>query len=65
MLFTNVCQTILAFLASAFAGIQGIAEVLRAKQESHVKHFLLTEAALQAGRAAEEQVASLRSSLQR
>ena len=46
------------------AGIQSIEEVLRAKQESHVKTFLQTEAALNAGRAAEEQSNTLRSAVQ-
>lgn len=46
------------------AGFQSIEEVLRAKQESHVRHFLQTEAALNAGRAAEEQLDTLRSALQ-
>ncbi|KAL3161909.1 hypothetical protein ABBQ38_008994 [Trebouxia sp. C0009 RCD-2024] len=45
-------------------GFQSIEEVLRAKQESHVRHFLQTEAALNAGRAAEEQLDTLRSALQ-
>lgn len=44
------------------AGIQGI---LRAKQESHVKQFLLTEVALQAGHAAQQQIQALSADVQR
>ena len=47
-----------------FAGIQGIQQIVRTKQESHVKQFLLAEAALQAGRAAEECMPPLRDDLQ-
>jgi hypothetical protein len=47
------------------AGIQGIEGVLRAKQESHVKQFLLTEAALQAGHAAQQQLQALSAEVQR
>lgn len=47
-----------------FAGIQGIQQIVRTKQESHVKQFLLAEAALQAGRAAEECMPPLRDELQ-
>jgi len=47
------------------AGIQGIEGVLRAKQESHVKQFLLTEVALQTGHAAQQQIQALSADVQR
>ena len=47
------------------AGIQGIEGILRAKRESHVKQFLLTEAALQAGYAAQQQIQALSAEVQR
>ena len=47
------------------AGIQGIEGILRAKQDSHVKQFLLTEAALQAGHAAQQQTQALSADVQR
>lgn len=46
------------------AGFQSIEEMLRAKQESHVRHFMQTEAALKAGRTAEEHLDVLRSAWQ-
>ena len=48
-------------LVSAVAGVESIEEVLKAKQESHIKRFLQTEAASRAGRIAEEQIETLRS----
>ena len=51
-------------LVLVVAGIQSIEEVLRSKQESHVKHFLQTEAASRAGHVAEEQTSTLRSNVQ-
>ena len=51
-------------LVSVIAGIQSIEEVLRAKQESHIKHFLQTEAASRAGRIAEEQIITLNKEVQ-
>ena len=51
-------------LPFVLAGTQSIDEVLRAKQESHIKLFLQTEAALKAGRVAEEQADTLRSAAQ-
>lgn len=51
-------------LSFVLAGVQSIEEVLRAKQESHIKLFLQTEAALKAGRVAEEQADTLRSPVQ-
>ncbi|DBB10310.1 TPA: hypothetical protein ACH3X3_001872 [Trebouxia sp. C0006] len=50
---------------SSATGIQGIEGVLRAKQESHVKQFLLTEAVLQAGHAAQQQLQALSAEVQR
>lgn len=38
--------------------------MLRSKQESHIKHFLQTEAASRAGRVAEEQTSTLRNDVQ-
>ena len=38
--------------------------MLRAKQEAHVKQFLLTEVALHAGQAAEEHIQTLAADLQ-
>lgn len=51
-------------LVFVVAGIQSIKEVLRAKQESHIKHFLQTEAASRAGYVAEENTSTLRSDVQ-
>lgn len=48
-------------LSFVLAGTQSIEEVLRTKQESHIKLFLQTEAALKAGRVAEVQADTLRS----
>ncbi|DBA85870.1 TPA: HAUS augmin-like complex, subunit 5, variant 2 [Trebouxia sp. C0004] len=50
---------------SSTAGIQGVEGILRAKQESHVKQFLLTEVALQAGHAAQQQIQALSADVQR
>ncbi|KAL0023018.1 hypothetical protein WJX79_009494 [Trebouxia sp. C0005] len=50
---------------SSTPDIQGIEGILRAKQESHVKQFLHTEAALQAGHAAQQQIQALSADVQR
>ncbi|KAA6424460.1 MAG: hypothetical protein FRX49_05672 [Trebouxia sp. A1-2] len=52
-------------MSSTPADIQGIEGILRAKQESHVKQFLHTEAALQAGHAAQQQIQALSADVQR
>ena len=41
------------------AELKSLEEMLRVKQEAHVKQFLQTEAALQAGHAAESQLHTL------
>ena len=61
--FTLCCHSN-SVTSGRVTGAQGIEEVLRAKQESHVKQFLLTEVALQAGHAAQEHIHTLAADLQ-
>lgn len=49
----------------AVAGSLGIEAVLRMRQESHVKQFLQTEGAFQAGSAAQQQLQEMKTELDR
>ena len=60
--FTLCCHT--NSVTNCVTEVQGIEAVLRAKQESHVKQFLLTEVALHAGQATEEHIQTLAADLQ-
>ena len=50
--------------SGSVTGLEGIEAVLRAKQESHVKQFLLTEVALHAGQATQEHIQTLAADVQ-